>query len=236
MKEINAVFIERIERTPTVSSFRFQPAEKVNFIPGQFLQVIFDRQNKNNKDLNKYLSFSTSPNKPYIEVTKRLSTSIFSQKLAGLRKGDEVIFKLPLGSCALKPQYQKVAFLVGGIGITPVISIIEYVLEQKNSISMVLFYSNKSYEEIAFKKELDIWRSQHNNLKVFYTLTDCEPQQDECRFGRIDAALLLEELNDISSRIFFIFGPPKMVEAMNNVCIEAGCKKESIKTESFVGY
>jgi ferredoxin-NADP reductase len=101
---------------------------------------------------------------------------------------------------------------------------------------MVLFYSNKGYEEIAFKKELDVWRSQHNNLKVFYTLTDCQPQQSECRFGRIDAALLGEVLSDISSRVFFIFGPPKMVEAMNKVCIEAGCKKENIKTESFTGY
>ena len=236
MKQITAVFTERIERTPTVTSFRFQPQEKITFIPGQFLQVIFDRENKNNKGLNKYLSFSVSPDKPYIEVTKRLSTSIFSQKLAGLKKDDEVMLKLPLGNCVLKPEYKKCAFLIGGIGITPVISMIEYTLVQKHDIDMVLFYSNKGYEEIAFKKELDVWRSQHNNLKVFYTLTDCQPQQSECRFGRIDAALLGEVLSDISSRVFFIFGPPKMVEAMNKVCIEAGCKKENIKTESFTGY
>ncbi|MEI8349215.1 MAG: FAD-dependent oxidoreductase [Candidatus Omnitrophota bacterium] len=236
MKEVRAVFIERIDRTPTVASFRFQPNEKVTFIPGQFLQVIFDGQNKNNKDLNKYLSFSASPDKAYIEVTKRLSTSMFSQKLSGLKNGDEVMLKLPLGNCTLRPEYKKVAFLIGGIGITPVISIVEYACQRQLDIDIALFYSNKSYEEIAFKKELDTWQKQYDHLKVFYTLTACESQYDDCRFGYIDSHLLQTALADISSRVFFIFGPPKMVEAMNKVCIEAGCGKENIKTESFLGY
>jgi len=33
-----------------------------------------------------------------------------------------------------------------------------------------------------------------------------------------------------------IFGPPKMVEAMKNICLELGISPEDIKTESFIGY
>jgi ferredoxin-NADP reductase len=79
MKEVKVKFIEKIKRTPSVTSFRFLPAEKIDFIPGQFLQIIFDEKNRGNKDLNKYLSFSCSPQRDYIEITKRLSESEFSE-------------------------------------------------------------------------------------------------------------------------------------------------------------
>jgi len=236
MKEIPAIFIERVDRTPTVASFRFQPREKITFIPGQFLQVMFDRINSRNKELNKYLSFSASPDEPYIEVTKRLSASIFSQKLSSLKQGDEVALKLPLGNCILQPEYKHIAFLIGGIGITPAVAMIEYICRRHVDVDVVLFYSNRNYEEIAFKKELDAWQKQNSRLKVFYTLTDCESQHDDCRFGYIDSHLLQDTLGDVSSRIFFIFGPPKMVEAMGVVCAQAGSPREHIKTESFLGY
>jgi ferredoxin-NADP reductase len=40
----------------------------------------------------------------------------------------------------------------------------------------------------------------------------------------------------LSQRTVFIFGPPKMVEAMHNLAIELGCSNEKIKVENFIGY
>jgi ferredoxin-NADP reductase len=236
IKTIKATLVERIKRTATVESFRFQPEQKVDFIPGQFLQVLFDANNLQNRQLNKYLSFSSSPTKKYIEVTKRLSESLFSQNLRNLALGGEVLFKLPMGMCVFKEEYRKIGFLTGGIGITPAISIIEYIVEKGLETDAVLLYSNRTEDDIAFKKELDCWQSQGHNIKVHYTITDCQPKDKSCAYGDINKGLLLEEMADLGERIVFIFGPPKMVEFMNNVCIEAGCKKENVKTERFTGY
>ncbi len=85
MNELRARLIARIKRTPTVESFRFLPQEKMNFIPGQFTRLIFDEKNRENKELNKYLSFSSSPDREYVEVTKRLSSSVFSARLNNLK-------------------------------------------------------------------------------------------------------------------------------------------------------
>ena len=60
MKEMRVRLIERIKRTKTIESFRFQSKEKIDFIPGQYCQVIFDEAKRENKDLNKYLSMSSS--------------------------------------------------------------------------------------------------------------------------------------------------------------------------------
>jgi len=229
-------FSESIKRTATVQSFRFVPEEKIDFIPGQFLQVILDAGNAGNKELNKYLSFSCAPGKDYIEVTKRISESAFSKKLSGLDVNDGVSIKAPMGNCVLEEGHKKVSFLIGGIGITPVISIIEYIVTENLDTDVSLLYSNRNEEEIAFKKELDSFAEQNKNIKIKYLVTECQPKDTACIFGRIDKNIISKELDDHGERIIFIFGPPRMVEAMQAMCLEMGCRKENLRVENFIGY
>jgi len=236
MREFKVKFSQSIARTQTVETFRFIPQENINFTAGQFLQLIFDPANRANHNLNKYLSFSLAPGKGYLEVTKRLSASDFSLRLKGLKSGDEVLVVAPLGSCVFKDEYQKIAFLIGGIGITPVVSIIEYIVTKKINTDIVLFYSNRSGNDIAFKKELDSWQTGNKNIRIFYVFSDSSSSDSQYIYGRIDKKLLSEKLTDIKDRVVFIFGPPKMTEAMQELCLESGCNKERIKTESFIGY
>ncbi|MCU0651808.1 MAG: FAD-dependent oxidoreductase [Candidatus Omnitrophica bacterium] len=236
MEELRAKLIERISRTPSVESFRFSLPEKVNFLPGQFLQVIFDEGNRENKELNKYLSLSSSPLKDYIEFTKRISKSIFSQRLLNLKPGDEVLLKMPLGSCVFKEEYQKIAFLIGGIGITPVISIVEYIIDKKLDTDVFLLYSNRTENEIAFKKEFDRWQAINKKIKVFYTVTDCQPKDKTCMFGFIEKDLIKQLAYDLKERTVFIFGPPGMVDTICSITLGLECSRENIKTEKFLGY
>ena len=233
--KIKASLSERIKRTKDIESFRFLPEVRVDFLPGQFTQLIFDSDNLGNHQLNKYLSFSSSPTKQYLEVTKRLSESEFSQKLRGLKPGDKVDLKPAMGSCVFSDDNKEVAFLIGGIGITPVISIIEYIENKRLKTNVILFYSNRT-EDIAFKEELDSWQTANDNIKVFYLVTDCEPKDQSCINGAISQELLIEKIERWRDRTFFVFGPPMMVKAMHNLCLKTGCDKNKVKTESFIGY
>lgn len=236
MKELKGRLIEKIARTPSVESFRFTLPERIAFIPGQFTRLIFDEGNRDNKGLNKFLSFSSSPDNTYIEVTKRLSSSLFSQHLKNLKINDQVLFQLPMGNCVFKDEYRNIGFLIGGIGITPVISIIEYIVERKIPTDIVLVYSNRTDEDIAFKAELDRWKTENANLTIYYLVSECEPKDKTCIHGTITKELLSEKICDLKERTFFIFGPPKMVEAMKSLSLELGCGPGNIKTESFIGY
>lgn len=236
MKEIKLSFIEKIKRTANVMSFRFQPSEKIDFIPGQFLQLIFDEKNKQNKDLNKYLSFSCSPQKPYIEVTKRLSESEFSNRLIGLNKGDEILVQAPLGNVFFREEMKNIVFLIGGIGITPVISILEYICEARLDTDVFVFYSNRTEEDIAFREELNALCGINENIKLIYTITDCAPKDDACVFGFIDKNLIEAKALDLTNRTIFIYGPPGMVTAMKGLCFDLGCEKGNVQIESFIGY
>ncbi|MCX5642743.1 MAG: FAD-dependent oxidoreductase [Candidatus Omnitrophica bacterium] len=235
MNIFKAKFKEQVKRGETAASFRFIPEQKPDFIPGQFLQVLFDPAHSGNKLLNKYLSFSASPQRDYLEFTKRLSGSDFSAKLKALQPGDEVWLKGPLGNCVFRAEQQKIGFLIGGIGITPVISILEYIADRKLETDIVLLYSNRAEEEIAFRPEIDQWRKENPNLKVCYTLTECQSKDAECLSGYIDEQTLAARMPDAQDRTIFIFGPPGMVKAMLEVCPK-NVPREQIKTENFLGY
>ncbi len=236
MIETQAKLIRKIARTQSVESFRFQPAERIDFIPGQFLQLIFDAADRNNKALNKYLSFSCAPGKEYIEVTKRLSQSEFSGRLKSMAIGDTVLARAPLGTCVFKPEYPKIAFVVGGIGITPAIAITEDIVGKSLNTDVAVVYSNRCEDDVAFKEQLDGWAGQRGNIKLAYTFTECKPREAACFFGCIDEALLRAKVADLKERIVFIFGPPKMVEAMRRVCEQAGCPQGNLRLENFIGY
>ena len=236
MNIVAGKLIARIKRTPSVESFRFTVAEPIDFLPGQFVQVIFDPGQPQNKELNKYLSFSASPRRPYIEVTKRLSDSAFSRKLAALKTGDKIMLRGPLGTCVFSDAMLRVGFLIGGIGITPVASILEYITDRRINIDANLLYSNRTDEEIAFKPELDRFSQIQPSIKINYTVTECQPKDKACAYGRIDEKFVRARMADAAERVCFIFGPPVMVVAMRKLCLDLECQKENIRAESFAGY
>ncbi len=236
MENLEGTLTKKIQRTPNVFSFQFQPEKSLSFIPGQFLEVILNQQNRDDRTLNKYLSFSCAPEKGIIEITKKISNSQFSQQLAGLREGERVLFSLPMGNCILKPDYQKISFLIGGIGITPVISIIEHIIGQKMNTHVCLLYSNMAEADIAFKRELDSYSGDNENINVFYTLINPPFENKQYLSGVIDQNMIKDKINDYQDQVFFIFGPPRMVSAMKDICLEIGCNPEKVKTENFIGY
>lgn len=236
IREIRGKFSEKIVRISNVLSFRFYLKEKIEFLPGQFLQVIFDENNRNNHELNKYLSFSCAPGKDYIEVTKKISKSQFSKKLNSLEKNSEVLFRMPLGVCVFKDEYKKIGFLVGGIGITPVISILEYISDKSLDIDVCLLYSNRSEKEIAFRSELNFWKTKGKSIEIVYTVSDCKPKDKDCFSGVINKEIITKHICDLENRVIFIFGSSAFVSAMKGICLETECNTKILRVESFVGY
>jgi len=117
-----------------------------------------------------------------------------------------------------------------------VISMLEYIIEKGLETDVLLFYSNITEDDIAFKQELKHWQSISKNIKIYFTVTACDPKDSSCLKGRIDKEMITDQIKDASRRMFFIFGPPKMVEAMTGVCEGMGCDKEDVRIENFIGY
>lgn len=236
MPEFRASFIERIERTPSVSSFRFRADAPVAFVPGQFAQLCFDEKDKANRSLNKYLSFSCAPGKDYLEFTKRLSGSDFSKCLLALKKDDRVWLKGPMGHVTLSEGTGKAGFLVGGIGITPVISMLEHLSAQRQDPDIVFLYANMNDNDIAFLDELKGFERTLARLRLVHIVVNRILGDEKVFTGLIDKQFVLKQIPDYKERTLYIFGPPAMVKAMETICNDLGCAPEKVKAENFVGY
>ncbi|MGQ9569581.1 MAG: ferredoxin--NADP reductase [Thermodesulfovibrionales bacterium] len=236
VKEFETKVIDVIQRTHDIKSFRFAVPEEINFRPGQFFVLTIKI---NGKEATKHFSFSISPTeKGYVEFTKRITSSEFSQALDKLKIGDWARLKLPNGFFTFEGEYKKIAFLVGGIGITAVRSMCKYACDRKLSTDIILVYGNKSEKDIAFYDDFLQMETDNKNLRVVYTLTDpVEKHTWKGRIGIINSDMVREEIPDYAERVFYICGPPKMVDHLRSLLFdELKLGKEKIKWEHFLGY
>ncbi|MFB0527769.1 MAG: ferredoxin--NADP reductase [bacterium] len=237
MIDFETEVLDIIERTHNVKSFRFRIEKDVDFKPGQFFFVTIKIDGV---EKTKHFSFSNSPTeKGYVEFTKRITDSEFSQALERLKAGDWARLKMPYGSFTFAGEYEKIGFLSGGIGITPIRSICKFATDSMLPTDMVLLYGNDREEDIIFRQDLDDMQSVNKNLRVVNTLTspDIDKKIWKGRTGYIDDTMIKEEIPDYRERIFYICGPPRMVESLIDILEnKLSIEENRIKRENFVGY
>ena len=231
--EIKARIKEVIQRNYNVKSFRLEVDGVLDFKAGQFLLVKL----KNDPQLKRYLSISSSPTeKCYLEFTKKLTASDFSKTLDNLKAGDQVDIEYPFGKFVLDESFPKIAFLSGGIGITPIRGICKYVVDKNLGTDIVLVYANRSVRDVVFKDDFDAMMKNYPALRVAHVLCETEPGF-KCTVGRINREIIKSQISDYSERKFYLCGPPQMVEAMRLLLTsELGLSPEMIMMENFQGY
>ena len=224
---------EVIQRTHNVKSFKLKADKELSYKAGQFISFTFNGA----IDYTRYLSLSSSPTqKEYIEVTKKLTNSPFSQKLDSSNKGDLVKISMPMGRFVCEDDDQKIAFLSGGIGITPIISVLRSLYDQKKDVDIKLIYANKTDQDIAFKDELDNMVKDWSKLEVIHLLSEQEGSVCGAK-GIITSELIKQSIPDFENRKFYLCGPPAMVDCMKKILInDLQLGNENILTENFMGY
>jgi len=233
--EVELKIKEIIQRTHNVKSFRLETTKRADFKAGQYMMATIK---SDGKDLSRFLSISNSPTeKCYIEFTKKLTDSDFSRTLNLLKVGDVVGVRYPFGKFIFDGEYKKIAFLSGGIGITPIRSITKYVIDKKLGTDMVLIYGNQCIDDVAFKDDFDQMQKESPNFRVIHVLNDDTKCDIPVKVGFITKEIVMESLLDYTERKFYICGPPAMVDAMKKILLEGlGLSKDCIIEENFKGY
>ncbi len=223
-----------LQRTPSIKSFRFPiRAKNVRFRAGQFffIEILVGGVKAQH-----HFSFSNSPTeKGYVEFTKRITASPFSQALNALRPGAWAHIWGPEGNFILSRKWTKLAFLSGGIGITPLRSMMRSVADKGMDYDIVLLYGNSTYDEIAFREELEVLERVCHTIRVVHVL-GTPPPGWAGKVGRIDSHLVAEVVPDFASRLFYVSGPPSMVIALEDQLFALGIPQEQVKRDSFTGY
>lgn len=232
MKGWEARFIEKIERAEGTKSFRFERPSDLDYLPGQYFFIAL---HIGEQTLMHHFSFSSSPTESrFIEFTTRIRDSEFKQAIDNMPPGTIVQVTEVHGEFTLKSELKKVVFICGGIGITAAISNIQWAADTKSEVDIVLLYANHNQQSVAFQDELNKLHKEH--LKVVHILSKPEVGWKGLS-GHINTDLVQSKVPDWRERMFFISGPPKMVEDIKNVLINGvGVPEKKLKMENYLGY
>jgi ferredoxin-NADP reductase len=234
MSIYNIKLLDRKEVAEGTMAFTFEKPEGFTFKSGQYGEFTLINPTETDAEGNtRIFSLTNAPSDTDLMIATRLRDTAFKRDLKVLALGSELKFKAPNGSFILHNNKAIPAvYLTGGIGITPVRSIVMQAAKDKLSQKIYLFYSNNRPEDAAFLDELATLVNENSNYKFIPTMT----AMDKSKKGYINKKMLEKYLEDLAEPIYYISGPAAMVAAMRKMLNEAGIDEDNIRTEEFSGY
>lgn len=232
MPEFELLLKEIRKDANDVKSFIFEKPENFSFIAGQFITLFLDVEDP--RGSYRQFSVASSPTEDYVMITTTMRGSNFKNKLVDMLN-QKVKVKGPFGRFTLQDAENNV-MIAGGIGITPFRSMIKHATDTESSAKIKLIYSNKTPEDIIFVEDLDLMEKMNENLEIIHTITRPEGHFWKGVTGRVDEHMIEQHVEDMENPVFYVCGPPAMVDAMQTVLKEMGIAEERVKMERFGGY
>ena len=148
------------------------------------------------------------------------------------RAGDLVEVSLGGDFTYTPDEAPSVVLIGGGIGMTPLMSIVRAVDEMARLTRLTLVYSASSPEELLFRRELESVAARNPRIRCVFTVTRDAPETWDGHGGRIDADLLRSEGIDPNA-LFFICGPPSMIQDVAVMLASLGVPGSRVRYEQW---
>lgn len=227
---MKGTLIQKEDVARGTSFFKFTVDEDIDFKPGMVFHILLKEGVKH------HLTIVNSPNeKRTVSLATRMRDSEFKNTLKDLPMGAQVeIYKIK-GEFTLPEDTSKLlVFIALGIGITPYISMLRWIAEEKLSFQVTLIYSDSDRESMAFLSEMETYAKENPNFKLILTVTKDPNWTGEKR--HIDEAFVKEYLPNPEKNVYYISGAPAAVEAVSSSLAKLDIPAEQIKSENFTGY
>ncbi len=182
-------------------------------------------------------SISSAPFEEQLTFTMRQGISGFKQTMYALKPGDTIAANGPAGHFTLvnAADSQPIVFLVGGIGVTPMRSILKQAEHEGSERTFIALYSNRFQRDAAFHEEL-----KDLKLKNLHCVTTFSQETLPCAGGNdergyICEAMVRKYVADVAGAWFYLVGAPAFIEAMEKMLSEMGATKEHQVCDPFAG-
>ena len=232
--------IKKEEIAERTMAFYFEKPDGFEFTAGQYVTVSLINPPETDDEGNyRFFSLITAPYENCLGIATRIRDTAFKRVLKNLPIGSEIKITNSSGSFFLHKDISKPAvFIIGGIGITPVFSIVKNATYEKLPHQLFLFYSNKRPEDAPFLGELQKLEKENPNFKLITTMTEMENSKQAWlgETGFITKEMLQKYIENLNSPIYYMSGPPTMVEAMRELAEKVGASDDHIIFEEFTGY
>lgn len=231
---------EKIQIANDTYDFVFLPDRRLRFKAGQYLEWTLAHEKRDNRGMRRYFTIASSPTEKGITMGVKFyeNPSSYKKALLNMEIGDTIIASQLAGDFVLpRDKNKKLIFIAGGIGITPFRSMIKYLIEMGEKRDIIIFYSNKSLTDIAYKQTFKEAQALLG-IKTVYCLTDLNSIPSDWRGekGFVDKKMIEKWAPDFKERVFYVSGPRSMVTSFQNNLKVAGIPNYNIITDYFPGF
>ena len=181
-------------------------------------------------------SMTSSPTEPdWFSIAVKLvgDNSVTDHLHDSARVGDTLIVEGGSGDFHYTgSDAHPLALIAGGIGITPIASIIRYIDKTGLQVPTTLVYSAATPSELLFREEFETMAARNPNFHTHFTVTRPHSEQWSGLTGRITSATLHNAGID-TNHLCYICGPPEMIQAMLSATKEIGVPEERLRYEQW---
>ncbi len=154
-----------------------------------------------------------------------------------VHEGDVLQVKAPSGHFFIDPDASVPAVLIaGGIGITPMLSMLQWCVAEQPERRVHLYYGVRSSGDHAFKPVLEALAAAHPTFRLNVVYGSPGPDdvlgRDYQHAGHVDLALLRRTLPH-GRHQFYVCGPPPMMQSLVPALREWGVQADDIHFEAF---
>lgn len=225
----------RVEHTArNIKTFWFKPEKPFTYVAGQFTELYLPHENADERGQKHWFTISSSPTEELFSITTKFAagrSSTYKETLRNVAVGTSLHFAEPMGDFVLpKDKRIPLIFVVGGIGITPVHSMVKYLADTNEQRTITLLYDVHDQQEMAFT---DLFTSY--DLEFIPILSN-RPDGWAGEAGRVASSHVLKALGDSQDALIYMSGPEAMVETLNDELQKSGIPGRRLITDFFHGY
>ncbi len=196
--------------------------------PGQFMFLRLVRPGRRSEEHP--FTISAAPTEGRLQATIKESGD-FTATIGETRVGDGALVDYPYGRFSyVHHRAQSFVFIAGGVGITPIRSMLRTLADTGDERPAALIYGNKTEADILFREEL---AGLPDHVRVVHVLS--EPDDGwEGETGYVSADLLHRHAGDLlATAAVYLCGPPPMLAMIRTVLEEMGVPPRRIHFERF---
>ncbi|NLX26357.1 MAG: FAD-dependent oxidoreductase [Lentisphaerae bacterium] len=229
--KIRATVKSVIKHTDSVASYVFEPQGRVpKFHAGQFLHIALDEYHPDAPwPESRVFSIASSPAERHEELAVTISVKgRFTERIfQTLEKGSECWLKLPYGEFLFPPD-RHLVLVAGGVGITPYLSLLKQMLEEKSDQAITLCYGVRLAEHYLFSELIERCEAE---LPNFEKTVWCEDGSVPGEKGILDIDAIYATAP--TGSLFYLSGPPAMIEVFKKRLLDLGVASECIRVDDW---
>jgi ferredoxin-NADP reductase len=216
--------------------FIFTKPTGMNFKAGQYLEWTVPHSQQDNRGQRRYFTIASAPEESDLRLALRVEAeggSSYKTALQELDTGEAIIASQRAGDFLLPQDPSlKLAFVAGGIGVTPFLSHLSHLSLTGKETDTVLYYCNNTEAEITY---LDTFKRYENEMNFRLVNTLAKEDKPSFETGYLNKEIITRHTPDYAERIWYLSGPPRMVDSYYELLRSLSVPRRNIKRDFLPG-